>query len=75
MSFATGGFGKTLPITGSALVIGGTAVPAPKLAAIAAAVMIVGFLLLRLARPQKIGDVVPGRPGRSRARGWRRGQI
>ena len=74
MSFATGG-SKTLPLTGTALVIGGTAVPAPKLAAIAALLIIGGFLLLRLFRPQTVSGITPGRPGRSRVRVWRRGSI
>jgi hypothetical protein len=66
----------TLPLTGTAaLVIGGTAVPAPRLAAIAAAVIIVGFLLLRFTRPQKLGVATPGRPGKARPRVWRRGSI
>lgn len=74
MSMTSGG-AKTLPLTGTALVIGGTAVPAPTLAAIAAAMVIGGFLILRLIRPQKMAGVVPGRPGRSRNRLWRRGSI
>lgn len=74
MSMPTGG-GKTLPLTGTALVIGGTAVPAPTLAAIAAAMIIGGFLILRLVRPQTVTGVTPGRPGRSKIRIWRRGNI
>lgn len=74
MSLATGG-SKTLPLTGSALVIGGTTVAAPTIVAIATAFIVVGFLLWRLARPQKVGDVTPGRPGKSRPRVWRRGSL
>ncbi|GIE99683.1 hypothetical protein [Paractinoplanes rishiriensis] len=74
MSLVNGG-NKTLPLTGTALVIGSTAVPAPKLAAIAALIIIGGFLLLRLTRPKRLEGVVPGRPGRARVRVWRRGAI
>lgn len=67
--------GATLPVTGTGLVVGDTTVTAPTLAAIAAALVIIGFLLLRLARPQKVAGVTPGRPGRSHPRVWRRDQI
>ncbi len=77
LSFATGtGGNKILPVTGTAtLVLGGTAVPAPKLAAIAAVIMIGGFLLLWVVKREKVGDVTPGRPGRARPRVWRRGAL
>lgn len=52
-----GSYGKALPVTGTALVIGGTAVPYPYVAATAAAVIVVGLLLLRFVKPTK-------RPGR-----------
>lgn len=74
MSMTTGG-AKALPLTGAVLVVGGTAVPAPTLAAAAAAMIVGGFLIMRLARPKKIAGVVPGRPGRSHNRLWRRGRI
>lgn len=74
MSMPTGG-AKALPLTGAVLVVGGTAVPAPTLAAIAAAMVIGGFLIMRFARPKKMAGIVPGRPGRSRNRIWRRGTI
>lgn len=75
MSMPTGGGNTALPLTGTALVIGGTAVPAPTLAAIAAALVIGGFLILRFVRPQKVTGVLPGRPGRAKTRIWRRGSI
>lgn len=75
VSVPQGGGSKLLPVTGSALVIGGTAIPAPRLAAIAALVLIAGLLLLRLTRPQRMDGIVPGRPGRARPRIWRRGSI
>jgi hypothetical protein len=76
LSHATGpGGSKVLPLTGTALVIGGTAVPAPTIAAIAAAVVIGGFLLLWLVKPASVGTVEPGRPGRARPRVWRRGAL
>jgi hypothetical protein len=49
-----GSYGKMLPVTGTALVIGGTAVPYPYVAVAAAAVIIVGLLVLRLVRPAKL---------------------
>ncbi|GIE77390.1 hypothetical protein Aph02nite_33400 [Actinoplanes philippinensis] len=75
MSLASGGGSRTLPLTGAVLVVGGTAVPAPTLAAIGAAIIIGGFLLIRLTRPRAVGAVAPGRPGRAKSRMWRRGSI
>lgn len=48
-----GPYGKALPVTGTALIIGGTAVPYPYVAASAAAVIVAGLLVLRFVKPAK----------------------
>lgn len=67
--------GNKLPLTGSAIFIGGTAVAIPKVAAIGAGIILIGFVIMRLARPARMEGITPGRPGRSFHRIWRRGRI
>jgi hypothetical protein len=49
-----GPYGRTMPVTGTALLLGGTAVPYPYVAAVGAAIIIIGLLLLRFVKPARM---------------------
>lgn len=45
--------GKTLPVTGAVLALGGTSVTYPMVAAIGAVLVVGGFLIVRFIRPAR----------------------